>query len=128
MALSFRSLFFILFLVSPISTYAADSDANDAYLRGYIASALEGQLGWKPGSFKVEVKERVATVVMEVDDPERRERAERILAHIEGVDQIHIVVATDAPPPVNTRVLFPVGDLFRPLVADPKQPQFFVSY
>ncbi len=22
---------------------------------------------------------------------------------------------------------FPVGDLFRPLIADPKQPQFFVS-
>jgi hypothetical protein len=23
---------------------------------------------------------------------------------------------------------FPMGDLFRPLIADPKQPQFFVSF
>ena len=23
---------------------------------------------------------------------------------------------------------FPTGDLFRPLLADPKQPQFFVSF
>jgi hypothetical protein len=35
--------------------------------------------------------------------------------------------ATSPPTAVEERGAFPVGDVFRPLLADPKQPQFFVS-
>ncbi|MBK8599015.1 MAG: DUF1207 domain-containing protein [Holophagales bacterium] len=35
--------------------------------------------------------------------------------------------AASSLPAVEERGAFPVGDVFRPLLADPKQPQFFVS-
>jgi hypothetical protein len=33
-----------------------------------------------------------------------------------------------AQEPIPARVLLPAGDIFRPLLADPKQPQFFATY
>lgn len=83
-----------------------------------------------PGSFEVQVRDRIATVVLYVDDAGRREQAERALAVMDGLEQVRVIVSsTDARPgPEGAPIIFPAGDLFRPLVADPKQPQFFVSF
>lgn len=108
---------------------AAERDnPDDAFLHGYIVSVLERQLGWAPGSFEVQVRSRNATVVSYIEDVARREQAERALASISGLEQIRVIVSGGGRPGGDVPIIFPTGDLFRPLVADPKQPQFFVSF
>ena len=68
----------------------------------------------------------------------RREAADKQLHTIDGLQGIVIVVkpADAGKPGAVSRFMgitgeaeaFPTGDLFRPLIADPKQPQFFVSF
>ncbi len=79
----------------------------------------------------------VATITLFKDDPVRREAADKQLRTIEGLQGIAIVVKpADAGKPgavsrfmgiIGEAEAFPMGDLFRPLLADPEQPQFFVS-
>lgn len=120
------ALFGCLLLVA--SAGAADRSPEDTYWQGYVAAVLERELGWAPALFQVHVRNRIATVVLNVDDPVQRERAERAIAGIPGLEQIHVIVSSAAPRADNDPIVFPAADLFRPLVADPKQPQFFVSY
>lgn len=115
-------------LVLPRLDYAAERRSEDAFLQGYVVSILERELGWPADSFLVHVRSRIATIVMHVDDPSRREKAELALARVSGLDQINFVVSAASPLADNDPIVFPVGDLFRPLIADPKQPQFFMSY
>lgn len=111
-----------------IPANAADRSPDDIYWQGYIAAVLQRELGWPAGSFQLHVRDRIATVVLNIDDPARREQIERALGRVEGLEQVHVVVSSAAPGADNEPIVFPAGDLFRPLVADPKQPQFFVSY
>ena len=55
---------------------AADRTPEDAYLAGYVASILERDLGWAPGSFEVEAHNGFVTVVLHVEDEDRREDEE----------------------------------------------------
>ncbi len=114
-------------LLGAASGYAAERGPDDAFWQGYITAILERDLGWPSGSFEVQVRERRATVVIHGDDPERREQAERALAPLIGLEQVRVIVSGGGKPGGDVPILFPVGDLFRPLIADPKQPQFFVS-
>lgn len=112
-------------------TPAAAEAETDAFLAGYIRSVLERQLGWERASYRLEVRDRAATLLLLVDDPARRAAAEDALGQIEGLQSLTIAVAVtgDAslPEPRPGPILFPVGDFFRPLLADPKEPQFFMS-
>jgi hypothetical protein len=123
-----RRLLLPALLLAATSVHALVPEPGDDFLEGYVAAVLERELGWAPGSFQVEVRNSIATVVVNVDDPVERERAERALARIAGLEQIHVIVSSAAPRADNDPIVFPAGDLFRPLVADPKQPQFFVSF
>lgn len=125
----------ILFLV-PLRALAADR-ANDDFLAGYIASVLERDLHWERGSYTVKVVHGVATITLFEDDPIRREAAETQLRAIDGLQRIEILVepadtAKSGPAGSFTEThdrteAFPTGDVFQPLIADPKQPRFFVS-
>ena len=129
------SLFLVLLCSSPPAV-AADR-GGDEFLAGYIASILERDLGWKRDSYILRIVNGVATITLFQDDPIRQEAAEKQLREIDGLQRIAIVVkpADSAKPGMASRLLgisgegeaFPTGDLFRPLIADPKQPQFFVS-
>lgn len=116
---------------APAAAPAATEAETDAFLSGYIQSILERQLGWERASYRLEVRDRSATLLLLVDDPERRAAAEDALGQIEGLQSLSITVAVtgDAslPEPRPGPILFPVGDFFLPLIADPKQPQFFMS-
>ena len=124
----------LLFASSP--AVAADR-AGDEFLTGYIASILERDLHWERNSYRLKVDRGVATITLFKDDPARREAAEKQLRTIDGLQEVAIVVepADRGKPGAVSRVMaltgegkvFPVGDVFRPLLADPKQPQFFVS-
>ena len=129
------SLCLMLFFPSPPAV--AVDRAGDEFLTGYIASILERDLHWERDSYILKIVNGVATVTLFKDDPVRREAADKQLRNIDGLQGIVIVVK-----PVDggksgavSRFMgltgeaeaFPTGDLFQPLIADPKQPQFFAS-
>jgi hypothetical protein len=126
-----------LMLFFSFSPAVAADRTSDEFLTGYIASILERDLHWQRDSYSLKIVNGVATITLFKDDPVRREAADTQLRTIEGLQGIAIVVkpADAGEPAAVSRFLgltgeaegFPTGDLFRPLIADPKQPQFFVS-
>ncbi|RJQ77489.1 MAG: DUF1207 domain-containing protein [Desulfobacteraceae bacterium] len=120
---------------SPSATAAGRNE--DAYLSGYIAAILERDLLWAKDSYRLKVVNGMATITLYEDDPQRREAAGRQLRSIDGLQTLTVVVkpADAGRPGAASRLLglsgaaeaFPTGDLFRPLIADPKQPRFFAG-
>lgn len=127
----------LMFLLPTIQAEAADR-AGDAFLAGYVASVLERDLLWERNSYTLKVVNGFATVTMFAVDPIRQKEADKLLGAIDTIEGMKIVVKpahTNKPGPVSRFTgltgeadAFPTGDLFRPLIADPKQPQFFVSF
>jgi hypothetical protein len=126
-----------LMLLFPSPPAVAAERASDEFLTGYIAAILELDLHWERESYILKIVNGVATITLFKDDPVRREAADKQLRTIDGLHKVVIVVkpADVGKPGAVSRFLgitgegeaFPTGDLFRPLIADPKQPQFFVS-
>ena len=129
--------FLCLMLLFPSHPAVAANRAGDEFLTGYIASILERDLHWERDSYILKIVNGVATITLFKDDPMRREAADKQLRTIDGLQRIAIVVkpADAGKPGAVSRFMgitgegevFPTGDLFRPLIADPKQPEFFVS-
>ena len=129
------SLCLMLLLLSP-PAMAADR-TSDEFLTGYVASVLERDLHWERDSYILKIVNGVATITLFKDDPMQQEAADKELRTIDGLQKITILVKpADAGKPgavssfmgiTGEAEAFPIGDLFRPLIADPKQPQFFVS-
>lgn len=117
--------------------------ADDCFLAGGLTAIIERELNWPRDSFDLFVREGVATITLYEDDPDQRSQIED-LKQLPGIKGINVTVATKLSlsqkkeiAPCKTysflgvkpnTVPFPVGDLFWPLLADPKQPQFFVSF
>jgi len=126
----------LLLLSSSLRALAADRTGDD-FLAGYIASILERDLHWERDSYALKVVHGVATITLFEDDPMRRETAEAQLRGIDGLQRLAILVepAETGKPASRSQSTkatgkaeaFPTGDVFRPLIADPKQPRFFVS-
>ncbi len=126
----------LMFLISARPA-AANGRVSDEFLAGYIASILERDLLWERNSYILKITNGVATITLFRDDRERREAVDKQLRAIDGLHKISIMVMPDHAdkPGVISRFFgitgkgksFPTGDLFRPLIADPKQPQFFVG-
>ena len=126
----------LMLLFSSPPAVAADR-VGDEFLTGYVASILERDLKWERDSYILKIVNGVATITLYKEDPVRKEAAEKQLGAIDGVRDVTIVVKpADAAKPeavasfmgvTGQGEAFPVGDLFQPLIADPKQPQFFVS-
>ena len=126
----------LLLLFSSPPALAADR-ASDEFLTGYIAAILERDMHWERNSYILKIVNGVATITLFKNDPIRREAADKQLRTIDGLQEVVILVKpADAEKPgavssfigiTGERETFPTGDLFRPLIADPKQPQFFVS-
>ncbi len=124
---------------SPSPTMASLDRTDDAFLAGYIASVLERDLHWQRDSYHLQITKGVATITLFQEDPVREEEANRQLLEIDGLQRMSIVVQPEPATGVNPAAPvtfmgitgegenFPTGDLFQPLIADPKQPQFYVS-
>ena len=131
------AVFLCLLLLFPSSPAVAANKAGDEFLTGYVAAIIERDLHWERDSYILKIVNGVATITLFKDDPTRREAADKQLRAIDGLVGIAIVVkpADAGKPGVVSRITgitgeseaFPTGDLFRPLLADPKQSQFFVS-
>lgn len=113
---------------------------RDAYLAGAMTTWLEQRLGWTPGSYRLTVRDGLVTVTLPQSDPQRRAELEGTPPPIEGIAAINIVLGdldTELSPQQQrvfsflglapNTIPFPSGDIFWPLLADPKQPEFFVS-
>jgi len=121
-----------------------NENASDAFLAGYLTRFVDEELGWASGSYRLSVQDGVATIVLPREDPQRRAELEARVPEIDGLQGINILEQvgeplTEEPPSTRQRIYsflgvlpetipFPVGGLFLPLLADPKQPQFFASY
>jgi hypothetical protein len=121
----------------------APSHADDAHLAGYLQARLERDLAWRRGTFRVEVSGGVATITVPTATRKVREAGLSTLEPIQGLSSWKVVTSDDWPadavlaPSGNAlmgglglsteNVVFPVGDVFLPLIADPKTPQFFAS-
>lgn len=128
---------FWLILLLAAAPAAASEAPGDEFLAGYGASILERDLHWERHSYALKVVAGVATVTLFREDPARREAADKELRAIEGIQDVAFALAPakGGGPGAGGGVVekrvkgkaFPSGDLFRPLLADPKQPQFFAS-
>lgn len=116
---------------------------EDAFLAGRLTSILEREFDWPCGSFELVVRDGIATVTLPEESEIRRSQIKR-LPKIEGLQEVEILIDTSMSSAIKIEpevcdaysfmglrkdtIPFPVGDLFLPLLADPKQPQFFISY
>jgi hypothetical protein len=122
---------------------------DDTYLAGYATAVIERDLGLKVVS--LEVRDRVARVVVVDLGDQPAERIEAALTEIEGIERVEVSesvtgIATEPvepdpeapaphgePGPETTKEpdmfeLLPRVELFDPLIADPRQPHFSAIY
>ncbi len=119
---------------------AAAPAEQDAYLAGQLDYYLQHQLGWARGSYRLQVRDGLATVTLPEGEGERHAALQ---LHPPAIDRLKGSNVVEKALPAEDELLrpvysflglapgsvpFPVGDLFLPLLADPKQPQFFTSY
>jgi hypothetical protein len=129
-------------LSCPVVAADVPNDTTEQFLAGYVTAIIEQELKWERHSYKMTVNDGIATIELSGDDPQRRTQLEALLPSINGIQNVNIVVKDDVeldvPSSVRKKIYsflgvtpntvpFPNGDLFRPLLADPKQPQFFIS-
>jgi hypothetical protein len=138
LALSASAVALVVFL-SPLPGHAAP---DDAYLAGYAAAVLQRELHLGTTSLRVEhgVIELPMADVGQADAGEVR----RVLATIPGVTGVRFVerpstreVGEDATPAsrlerrdavTRENGFLPPGELFAPLLADPRWPRFSAAY
>ena len=100
---------------------------DEAYLAGYATAVIERDLGLVVVS--VEVRDRVAYVVVESLGDQPAERIAAALTEIEGIERVQVSESDGGTPPVPDRFeILPRVELFDPLIADPRQPHFSASY
>ncbi|MCC7011759.1 MAG: DUF1207 domain-containing protein [Planctomycetes bacterium] len=133
-----------LFGTSLSSVQAQDpSPADDARSAGYLQAILERELGWEPGTYALQVRAGIATIGIHVNDRAVREPQVRRLVGVPGVTGVELVDDTDVRagdafiasggglPGLlglsSEDIAYPQGDVFEPLLADPKTPRFFAS-
>ncbi len=127
----------LIFLGSSSPAIAANR-TGDEFLVGYITSILERDLLWGKESYRLEISNGMAVITIFKDSRMRRRDVNKQLKGIDGLKGVEIVVLSpddiktggikDLLKITNEAELFPIGDFFKPLIADPKQPQFFVSF
>ena len=120
----------LVLLFPSLQAVGADR-AGDEFLTGYVAAILERDLHWERDSYLLKIHNGVAVITLFNDDPIRRESVDRQLRSIEELQRIAIEVksADAGRSGAVTRVtgltgqgeVFPTGDQFQPLIADPKQ-------
>jgi hypothetical protein len=121
---------------------ASDRETADAYLRGYAAAILEREVTIEYRDLSV--TDGVVHADLVAASGSQRELAAELLRTIDGVVAVEFVepgsssapaAAGAPPPPESVRSasdpelgLLPRGELFRPLIADPRWPHTSVAY
>ncbi|KAA3628852.1 MAG: DUF1207 domain-containing protein [Proteobacteria bacterium] len=131
-----RSFVWVVLMTVVYPLQAAERD--DLYLQGYIGAILERELGWVRSDFDVQVQRGLVTLHLYRGDDAKQREAERVLRDLPGMEGLNIARSPAAPSQAEVTVAetlgvgpesvaLPAGDPFWPLIADPKEPRFFVS-
>ena len=131
-AASAASAWALALLLTPFCVYAAP---DDAYLTGYAAAVLERELHITPTSLRVEhgvIELPAADVGRDAGE------VRRALSTIPGVHDVRFVEPSSETAASSRRArgdavtrhrgFLPPGDLFAPLLADPRWPRFSAIY
>lgn len=130
----------LMLLLAAGVPFAAERSGDDAYIAGYASAVLEREFQLSARSLTV----RNGVVTLHADDL-RGVDAARVtdaLTRIRGVVRVDVVRGTstpDMPAPTTTSVtpkgikefpggILPGGQLFQPLMADPRWPHFAAAY
>ncbi|NWG86576.1 MAG: DUF1207 domain-containing protein [Hydrogenophilaceae bacterium] len=114
---------------------------DDAYMTGYVSAILERELKLDREQFRVKARDGSVTVVLTEADPILQSRIEAALSTLAGVQVVKLAAKEAIAPSEGSRrervysflglkadsEPFPEGELFLPLIADPKQAQFFIA-
>lgn len=131
----------LVLVVWPAAVRAATTSEQDAFLRGYAAAVLEREFRLKPPSLAVQY----GVITLDAADlaGADRERVVAVLSSLPGVARVAVRDPQTAPtaeplrPPAEPKPtdqlrvrrqldlgLLPGGQLFDPLIADPRWPHF----
>jgi hypothetical protein len=121
-----RPLLAGLLALAGTTALAAESrlPPSDAYLAGYASALLEQRLGWPAGSYTLDVSD--GRVRLDPGAHEDTAAAQKAMTDIDGVRSVHLADSPAHATAARGR-WFPTEVLYRPSLADPKEPRFFVS-
>ncbi|HEY9052392.1 MAG TPA: DUF1207 domain-containing protein [Gammaproteobacteria bacterium] len=103
--------------------------ADDAYLRGYLGGILEQKLNWETNEYDIKVKDSVATIIYKNKSTENIDNAKEIFARVPLLVDFNFIEENDASTGLlPSYIHFPQRDYFKPLIANVKEPQFFVTF
>lgn len=130
-------------LLSLAPAFPAAPPPPDEFLRGYLTALLEREMGLSPERFSLEVSGGVARVRLPGADEALRRAVEDRLSSVRDLADLIVLASPPAAPTgkvgravytvrealglTSESAVFPAGDVFQPLMADVKQPQFFVG-
>ncbi len=131
-------------LLLSLGVFPASPPSSDEFLKGYLTALLERELGLSPERFSLEVSGGVARVRLPGADEALIQTVEEKLSSVRDLADL-VVLATPPSAPAgkvgravysarealglsSESAIFPAGDVFQPLMADVKQPQFFVGF
>jgi hypothetical protein len=101
---------------------------DEEFITGYLSSALEQRLDVRPNAYTIVVRDGTATITLLHADTNRIQEAQQALAEDAQRFQITLKVqSADELPSPRKWIHYPRSDLFLPLLADVKEPQFFLS-
>jgi hypothetical protein len=127
----------VVILLLAVPAACGGEQADDAYLAGYASAVLERE--FKLSARSLTVRNGVASLnAADLGTVEPRQVTEA-LSRIPGVVRVEIVTGAAEPPtpvkPLTPKVvkelstgILPGGQLFQPLIADPRWPHFAAAY
>lgn len=107
---------------------AARPDADDpAFLQGYLASILERELGLAPQAYTLDLDSGVVRVEIAQADAALQARIRAALGPVVEARRLSLSITLRGRDAVEP-IAYPPGDLFLPMLANPKEPGFFMSW
>lgn len=105
---------------------AAEMPPEDpTFVRGYVSAVLEQAVGLEAQTYTVHLRDNLLRIEVDGATPTRLEHIREAMTPVaERLDLTLEVVARGEFAAVH----YPHGDLFLPLLAYPKEPQFFMSW
>jgi len=106
-----------------------NSHANDDYLQGYLSAILEQQLGWQSECYRIKVVDSFATLTIKDNSCENNDQLIQLFSQLPMLVDFKILTQSEpGAEKIPSYTHYPRGDYFRPVVADVKEPQFFISF
>ena len=121
-----RSYLFIIII--GIGCVVSDAVAEDRYLQGYLSAILEHQLGWNSDSYRLKVEESYAIIRIRQIDHQKLVRAKEEFSKVPQLVGFDFLEDNNTEESPSRWIHYPRGDYFIPMIADVREPQFFVSF